>query len=96
MRRKGPGSDIFLGPSDIHIQKKLRSDRESALEMAVEGGQICDGASASEFEFSTEDGSRTDFEFLCRIIDATVQAGALVSSTFPIRSDTLCLKNTAT
>jgi 2-isopropylmalate synthase len=72
-----PRIHVFLGSSDIHIQKKLRTDRDSALEMAVGAVKyarsLCD-----EIEFSTEDGSRTDFEFLCRIIEATIQAGATV------------------
>ena len=70
-----PRIHVFLGSSDIHLQKKLRRDRESALEMAVEAvkyaRRLCD-----EIEFSTEDGSRTDFEFLCRIIEAAINAGA--------------------
>ncbi len=70
-----PRIHVFLGSSDIHLQKKLRTDRESALEMAVEAvkyaRRLCD-----EIEFSTEDGSRTDFEFLCRIIEAAINAGA--------------------
>jgi len=72
-----PRVHVFLGSSDIHIQKKLRRDRESALDMAVEAVKysrnLCD-----EVEFSTEDGSRTDFEYLCRIIEATIQAGARI------------------
>ncbi len=70
-----PRIHVFIGSSDIHLQKKLRTDRESALEMAVEAvkyaRRLCD-----EIEFSTEDGSRTDFEFLCRIIEAAINAGA--------------------
>jgi 2-isopropylmalate synthase len=68
---------IFLGSSDIHIQKKLRSDRESALQMAVEAVKYAKSL-CPEIEFSTEDGSRTNFEFLCRIIEGTIQAGASV------------------
>jgi 2-isopropylmalate synthase len=72
-----PRIHVFLGSSDIHIQKKLRKDRESALEMAV-GAVKYARSLCGEIEFSTEDGSRTDFEFLCRIIEATIQAGATV------------------
>lgn len=70
-----PRIHVFLGSSDIHLQKKLRKDRSAAIEMAVaavrHAKHYCE-----DVEFSTEDGSRTDFEFLCRIIDATIQAGA--------------------
>ncbi len=72
-----PRIHVFLGSSDIHIRKKLRRDRNSALQMAADAvryaKKYCD-----DVEFSTEDGSRTDFEFLCRIIEATIQAGAKV------------------
>ena len=70
-----PRIHVFLGTSDVHIEKKLRSDRESTLERAVEAvgyaRSLC-----PDIEFSTEDGSRTDFEFLCRIIERAIQAGA--------------------
>ncbi len=70
-----PRVHVFLGSSDIHIQKKLRSDRNKALEMAVEAVKYARGL-CPDVEFSTEDGSRTEFSFLCRIIDETIKAGA--------------------
>lgn len=70
-----PRVHVFLGSSDIHIQKKLRSDRNKALEMAVEAVKYARGL-CPDVEFSTEDGSRTEFGFLCRIIDQTIKAGA--------------------
>ncbi len=72
-----PRIHVFLGSSDIHIQKKLRRDRSAAVEMAVEAVKYAKRF-CEDVEFSTEDGSRTDFEFLCRIIDATIKAGATV------------------
>ncbi|MCL5405576.1 MAG: 2-isopropylmalate synthase [Deltaproteobacteria bacterium] len=72
-----PRVHVFLGSSDIHIQKKLRSDRKKAMEMAVEAVKYARGL-CPEVEFSTEDGSRTEFEFLCRIIEETIKAGASV------------------
>lgn len=72
-----PRIHVFVGTSDIHIQKKLRSDRNKTLEMAVAAVKhartLC-----GDVEFSTEDGSRTDFDFLCRMIDETIKAGATV------------------
>lgn len=72
-----PRIHVFLGASDIHIQKKLRRDRNSAIEMAVSAVRYAKNF-CEDVEFSTEDGSRTDFEFLCRIIEETVRAGANV------------------
>jgi len=72
-----PRIHVFLGSSDIHIKKKLRRDRDSALVMAVEAVKYAKSL-CHDIEFSTEDGSRTDFDFLCRIIEATIRAGATV------------------
>jgi len=76
-RAERPRIHAFLGSSDIHLQKKLRRDRESALRMAVEAvryaKQYCE-----DVEYSTEDASRTDFDYLCRVIDAAIKAGATV------------------
>jgi 2-isopropylmalate synthase len=70
-----PRIHVFLGSSDIHIQKKLRRDRESAMAMAVAAVKYAKSL-CRDVEFSTEDGSRTDFDFLCSMIEAAIQAGA--------------------
>jgi len=72
-----PRIHVFLGSSDIHLQKKLRRDRESALQMAVEAVRYAKKY-CEDVEYSTEDASRTDFDYLCRVVDAAVQAGATV------------------
>jgi 2-isopropylmalate synthase len=70
-----PRIHIVLGSSDIHVEKKLGGDRENILQMAVEAvryaKRYCD-----DVEYSTEDASRTEFEYLCRVVDAVIQAGA--------------------
>jgi 2-isopropylmalate synthase len=72
-----PRIHVFLGSSDIHLQKKLRTDRESALEQAVwavtYAKKYC-----NDVEYSTEDASRTDFDYLCRVVEAVIKAGATV------------------
>lgn len=72
-----PRLHVFLGSSDIHLDKKLKRDRDSGLQMAVEAVKYAKSL-CHDVEYSTEDGSRTDFEYLCRIIDAAVAAGATV------------------
>jgi len=72
-----PRIHVFLGSSDIHLQKKLRRDRDSALQMAVEAVKYAK-RHCEDVEYSTEDASRTDFEYLCRVVDAAIQAGATV------------------
>ena len=70
-----PRIHVFLGSSDIHVQKKLRMDREKAMNLAVESVKYAKGF-CSNVEYSTEDASRTDFEYLCRVIEAAIKAGA--------------------
>lgn len=72
-----PRIHIFLGSSDLHLQKKLRQDRESALQMAVDAVRYAKRY-CEDVEYSTEDASRTDFEYLCRVMDAVIRAGATV------------------
>ncbi len=74
---ESPRLHIFLGSSDIHIEKKFRKDRGQVLEQGVSavklGKTLC-----SEIEYSTEDASRTDFDYLCRTLEAVIAAGATV------------------
>jgi isopropylmalate/homocitrate/citramalate synthase len=72
---KRPRIHTFLGTSDIHIQKKFRSDREKILRWCVDTVKYARSL-CPDVEFSTEDASRTDFEFLCRSVEAIVKAGA--------------------
>lgn len=72
---ESPRIHVFLGSSDIHVQKKLRMDREKAMNLAVESVKYAKGF-CSNVEYSTEDASRTDFEYLCRVIEAVIKVGA--------------------
>jgi len=72
-----PRIHVFLGSSDIHLQKKLRQDRDSALQRAVDAVKYAKKY-CEDVEYSTEDASRTDFEYLCRVIDAVIASGATV------------------
>jgi len=72
-----PRLHVFLATSDLHLKYKLRTTREQALEQIVKmvryGKQNCE-----EVEFSAEDASRTDIEYLCQVVLAAVEAGASV------------------
>lgn len=72
-----PRIHVFLGSSDIHLQKKLRRDRDAALQMAVDAVRYAKKY-CQDVEYSTEDASRTEFQYLCRVIEAAVSAGATV------------------
>ncbi len=74
---KHPRIHVFLGSSDIHVQKKLRKDKETALQMAVDSVRYAKSL-CPEVEYSTEDASRSDFDYLCRVIRAVIKEGASI------------------
>ena len=73
-----PHLHVFIATSDIHLKHKLRIDREQALADAVRWvryGRQELGRDA-EIEFSAEDASRTDIDYLLKVYEAVVEAGA--------------------
>jgi 2-isopropylmalate synthase len=73
-----PHLHVFIATSDIHLKHKLRMTREQALAEAIRWvryGRQQLGRDA-EIEFSAEDASRTDPEFLLQVYEAVVEAGA--------------------
>ena len=66
---------LFLASSDLHLEYKLRITREQALDQAAEAVRLA-LTFTDDVEFSTEDGTRTDHEFLIKMITVAVQAGA--------------------
>ncbi|MFP5341819.1 MAG: 2-isopropylmalate synthase [Candidatus Limnocylindria bacterium] len=73
-----PHLHVFIATSDIHLKHKLRIDREQALAEAVRWvrhGRQELGRDA-EIEFSAEDASRTDIDYLLQVYEAVVDAGA--------------------
>jgi len=70
-----PRIHTFLATSDIHIKYKLNMTREEVLQSAVDAVKFA-GTFTDNIEFSAEDGSRTDPDFLCKIFEAVIDAGA--------------------
>jgi 2-isopropylmalate synthase len=70
-----PRIHVFLATSDIHLHYKLKLTREQCIQQAVEGVRRA-RAYCADVEFSPEDATRTDLEFLCSVIEAVVEAGA--------------------
>ncbi len=72
-----PRIHTFLATSDLHLKYKLRMTRETALDqvkrMVAYARGKCDNV-----EFSAEDASRTDVDYLCRVTEAAIAAGACV------------------
>lgn len=65
----------FIATSPIHMQYKLLMEPDEVIENAVKAVKLARNL-VDDVEFSTEDGTRSEFEFLCRIIEATIDAGA--------------------
>jgi len=65
----------FIATSDLHLQAKLRMTRDQCLETAVESVRFA-RQHTSDVEFSAEDATRSDFDFLCRVIESVIAVGA--------------------
>ncbi len=70
-----PVIHTFIATSDIHIQYKLRSTKEKVLEQAVAAVKLARNHT-DQVEFSAEDATRSDPEFLRQIFAAVIAAGA--------------------
>jgi 2-isopropylmalate synthase len=65
----------FIATSDLHLSRKLRMTREACLERAVDAVTRARGFT-DDVEFSAEDATRSDPDFLCRVVEAVIKAGA--------------------
>ncbi len=65
----------FIATSPIHMQHKLRLAPEQVIEQAVRAVKRARNL-CSDVEFSCEDAGRSEIDFLCRIIEAAIDAGA--------------------
>jgi len=74
---KRPRIHTFIATSDIHLKHKLNKSREQVLEIAVEAVK-CAKKCTEDVEFSPEDAVRTDFDYLCQVVEKTIAAGATV------------------
>ena len=65
----------FIATSPIHMQEKLRMSPEQVLEQAVKAVTRARNHT-DNVEFSPEDAGRSELDFLCRVIEAVIDAGA--------------------
>ena len=70
-----PRIHVFLATSDIHLQHKLRISRQQCIDQAAESVRLA-RRFCEDVEFSPEDATRTDPEFLFQVLEAVIQAGA--------------------
>lgn len=74
---KTPVIHTFIATSDIHLEKKLKKTREQVLEIATAAVKRAKGYT-EHVEFSAEDAARADIDYLCRVVEAVIDAGATV------------------
>jgi len=70
-----PMIHVFLATSDIHLKHKLKMDKEQVLQqvksMVAYARNLC-----PTVEFSAEDATRSDWEYLCRVFEVAIKMGA--------------------
>jgi len=74
---KRPRIHTGIGSSDMHIKHKFNSTREEILERAVEAVKYAKRA-VEDIEFYAEDAGRADVEYLAKMVEAVIAAGATV------------------
>lgn len=72
-----PRIHTFVATSDIHLQHKLRKTRSEVLEMTRTSVRMARNF-AEEVEFSAEDATRSDVDYLCEVFAAAVDEGATI------------------
>jgi 2-isopropylmalate synthase len=72
-----PGLHLFLSTSDIHLEFQLKRDRGDVLQLAVDTVKRAKSYT-DDVEFSPMDASRTDTAFLLEILEAAIDAGAVI------------------
>lgn len=76
-KAKKPRIHTFVATSDIHLEYKLKKTRSEVLRMTKTAIRAARNF-VDEVEFSAEDATRSDIEFICEIFDTAVDAGATV------------------
>ena len=66
---------VFIATSDLHLERKLRMTREECLRAAMAAVRLA-RQHTDDVQFSAEDATRSDPEFLWRVVEAVIQCGA--------------------
>ena len=65
----------FIATSDLHLERKLRIGRDECLQAVTDAVTQARGYT-DDVEFSAEDATRSDIDFLCRVVETAIEAGA--------------------
>lgn len=74
---QNPFIHIVLGTSNVHVEKKFNRSKDAVLQMGVDAVKYASKL-LPHVQYSTEDASRSEFEYLWRTIEAVVKAGATI------------------
>ena len=66
---------VFLATSDLHLERKLRMTRDECLRAAMGAVRLA-RQFTDDVQFSAEDATRSDPDFLWRVVEAVIQSGA--------------------
>ncbi len=72
-----PKIHTFIATSDIHLEHKLKMNRDQVLQATIDAVRYARSLT-EKVEFSAEDGSRSDPDYLCEVFGAAIEAGATV------------------
>ncbi|MGG0657647.1 2-isopropylmalate synthase [Rummeliibacillus pycnus] len=72
---ENPMIHMVLGTSDIHVEKKFGKSKDQILDIGVEAVKYAKSL-LPQVQYSTEDASRSEFEYLWKTIEAVIKAGA--------------------
>jgi 2-isopropylmalate synthase len=65
----------FIATSDLHLSRKLNMTRDACLDAAVSAVRLA-RRHTDDVQFSAEDATRSDMDFLCRVVESVIDAGA--------------------
>jgi 2-isopropylmalate synthase len=74
-RAERPRIHVFIATSDVHLERKLRIDREECIERTGRAVELA-RSYVDDVEFSAEDATRTELRFLHRVVETASHAGA--------------------
>lgn len=72
-----PRIHTFVATSDLHLEYKLKKTRAEVIEMTRQAVALA-REHAEEVEFSAEDATRSDVDYLCEVFAAAIEAGATI------------------
>ena len=72
---ESPRIHVFLATSDLHLQYKLKMSRDEAFERISESVRYARSL-CPDVEFSLEDATRTDIDYMCRVVEEAIRCGA--------------------